>query len=450
MLRRLATSAAAAAGRARLDYRAIAADVDAHSANIARRRSPGDPAAVARLYAAYREQLVRVEDMRAGQNRLARAIGNRALGAAERDALLDEARAAKAAEAAAGAALADIEGELYAAAIELPNLAHAAVPDGGEDDFVVVREHGLDRRREAAAHHIDVALAMGAVELDAAASGSGSRFYYLRKGLALLELGLVQWALSELAMRHGFEPVLTPDVARASVVAACGYRPRGEASQVYSIAPGDKCLIGTSEITLAALHAGRILDGATLPLRMAGVSHCFRAETGSLGAAKRGLYRVHQFTKVEMFAVTAPDAAETELERMVQIQEDLYAQLEIPFRTIHVAAGDLGAAAARKYDIEAWMPGRGRFGEISSTSNCTDYQARRLDMRMRPAGVKKARPQFVHTVNGTGVAVPRILISLLENHQREDAQGGIEVAIPAPLQRFVGGATVLRADGALA
>ena len=236
-------------------------------------------------------------------------------------------------------------------------------------------------------------------------------------------------------MEAGFAAFTTPDVARRDIVDALAFSPRGAESQIYSIADTDLDLIGTAEITLGGLHANEIVDEADLPIRMVGVSHCFRTEAGSAGRESKGLYRVHQFTKVEMFAITRPEDSEAMHDEIVAIEEKLLQALEIPYRVIDVAAGDLGAPAYRKLDIEGWMPMRGEsgdYGELTSASNCTDYQARRLKTRLRRAGTKKN--ELAHTLNGTAVAVPRTIVALLENHQREDGS----VAIPKVLQSYLG------------
>jgi seryl-tRNA synthetase len=250
----------------------------------------------------------------------------------------------------------------------------------------------------------------------------------------LLELGLQRFALDRV-MARGFEPVITPDLARPAILEGTGFNPRGDETQVYSIEGHDLCLVGTAEITLGGLRADELLDESALPIKHAGLSHCFRTEAGAAGRESKGLYRVHQFTKVEMFVTCRPEDSETIHDEMREIEEGIFQDLEIPYRVIDVASGDLGAPAYRKFDIEAWMPGRGEsgdYGEVTSASNCTDYQARRLKARFKRADTKKN--ELVHTLNGTAVAVARTLIPLLENHQRGDGS----VAIPKALQPYVG------------
>ena len=236
-------------------------------------------------------------------------------------------------------------------------------------------------------------------------------------------------------MAAGFVPHTTPDVARTDVVHAMGFNPRGEETNIYSLAQGDLCLVGTAEIPLGGLLLDRLVDEEELPIRVAGISHCFRVEAGAYGRESRGLYRVHQFTKTEMFIFSTPEQSDEMHQELLAVEEDIYRNLEVPYRVIDVASGDLGAPAYRKFDIEAWMPGRGdggSFGEITSASNCTDYQARRLRARVRRKGAKKT--EFVHTLNGTAISNARTIMLLLEIHQQAD--GGVR--IPKALQPYVG------------
>jgi seryl-tRNA synthetase len=263
---------------------------------------------------------------------------------------------------------------------------------------------------------------------------TGQKFYYLKNELVLLEQALVRFALETLRAR-GFALFQTPDLARAEIAEGLGFAPRGSESNIYSVADTDLVLVGTAEITLGGLHQGEILEAERLPLRYCGLSHCFRTEAGAAGRATRGLYRVHQFTKVEMFLVAHPDESEALHAELLEIEEALFRALEIPYRVVDVCSGDLGAPAQRKFDIEAWMPGRGEggaWGEVTSASNCTDYQARRLGVRFRDPASGGVR--FCHLLNGTAIAVPRTLIALLENHQRADGT----IAIPAALVPYAG------------
>jgi seryl-tRNA synthetase len=273
---------------------------------------------------------------------------------------------------------------------------------------------------------------LGIIDFDAGAKVAGSKFYFLRGDAVLLELGLVRYAL-DILMEHGYQPTITPDLARDEALVGTGFIPRGPETQIYSVEDSDLSLIATAEITLAGSLADEIVDEEDLPIRLAGLSHCFRTEAGSHGRASRGLYRVHQFTKVEMFAFTTPEQSEAMHNEMLEIEERIFQGLGLPYRVVDICTGDLGGAAYRKYDLEAWMPGRDDFGEVTSTSNTTDYQARRLRIRSRreePGG----RPRLLHTLNGTALAISRALIALLEVYQQEDGS----VTLPKALISHVG------------
>ncbi|EDM79350.1 seryl-tRNA synthetase [Plesiocystis pacifica SIR-1] len=324
----------------------------------------------------------------------------------------------------------------------VPNLSHPDVPKGHtDDDHAQLRTWG--ERRDFAAEgfepkdHLDIAEALDLVDFASGAKVAGQKFYYLVNEAVLLDLALQRYAL-DMARKHGFKLHTTPDLARVDILDGLGFNPRGESTQVYSVANSDLCLVGTAEITLGGMVADEILDPEQLPLLVAGLSHCFRTEAGSAGKESRGLYRVHQFTKVELFAFTVGELELSEAmhQRMLDIEEEIFQGLEIPYRVLDIASGDLGGPAYRKYDLEAWMPGRGGWGEITSTSNCTDYQARRLRIRYRPAPVdgKKQKPKMVHMLNGTAVATSRALVAILENNQQADGS----VRIPAALQPYCG------------
>ena len=361
--------------------------------------------------------------------------GNRKMDAGEREAHVAEGRRLKEEVARQEALLGAAEAKLAAAAADLPNYIHPEVPDGGEDDARELRRFGEPKRFDfPPLDHLALGERLDLLDFESGTQVAGPKFYYLKNEAVLLELALVRLA-SELIRREGFTLYATPDLAKPDVVAALGFNPRGEETQIYSIANADLCLVGTAEITLGGLFLDRVLDEAELPIKLGGVSHCFRTEAGSYGRESKGLYRVHQFTKVEMFAVTRPEDSDAQHAEMLAIEERFFQALEIPYRVIDIAAGDLGAPAYRKFDIEAWMVGRGEsggYGEVTSTSNCTDYQARRLGTRFRRAGAKK--PEAVHMLNGTAVAVSRTLVALLENHQQRDGS----VAIPKALQPYCG------------
>ena len=312
----------------------------------------------------------------------------------------------------------------------LPNLPSPEAPDGSEpEDAVVLREVG--ERPEFGFEpldHLELGQRHGWIEMEAAAEASGARFAYLLGDLVMLEMGLVRFALETLR-GEGFVPVSPPVMVREQALYGTGFFP-SERETIYEVPRDELFLTGTSEVALASLHAGAKLPAGDLPLRYAGFSTCFRREAGAAGRDTRGIFRVHQFDKVEMFSFVHPDESGSEHERLLALQEDILGELEIPYRVVDIPAGDLGASAARKFDCEAWIPSQGRYREVTSCSNTTDYQARRLNCRYRPA--QGASPEPIHTLNGTAVAVGRTLIALLENGQEEEGS----VSMPAVLKEF--------------
>ncbi len=316
------------------------------------------------------------------------------------------------------AELEQVEADLQRVAGALPNLPDPEAPDGmTEEDAVVLREEGerpsfdFDPR-----DHLEIGTELGLIDMEAGARVSGSRFAYIKGDLVLLELALVRFAL-DLVRGEGHEPVVPPVLVREEALHGTGFLP-GDRDQIYEVPKDELFLVGTSEVPLAALHADQILAADELPLRYAGFSTCFRREAGAAGRDTRGIFRVHQFDKVEMFSFVEPSQSAAEHERLLAIEERILAELEIPYRVVNVAAGDLGAPAAKKYDCEAWIPSQGRYRELTSCSNTTDYQARRLACRFRPGNGES--PQVVHTLNGTAVAVGRTIIALIENRQERD------------------------------
>ncbi len=327
----------------------------------------------------------------------------------------------------------------------MPNITHPDVPRGHtDDDHGLLHTWGTPRDFEAEGFtprdHLSIAEDLDLVDFAAGSKVVGAKFYYLKNDAVLLDLALQRFAL-DIAAKHGFTLHVTPDLARVDILQGLGFNPRGESTQVYSIANSDLCLVGTAEITLGGMLADTILEPEQLPILVAGLSHCFRTEAGAAGKESRGLYRVHQFTKVELFAFVEGDLEVSEAMhlRMRDIEEEIFQKLELPYRMLDIASGDLGGPAYRKYDIEAWMPGRGEYGEVTSTSNCTDYQARRLRIRYRteaPADGKKSKGKnrFVHMLNGTAVANTRSILAILENHQQEDGT----VRVPEALRPYFG------------
>ena len=323
--------------------------------------------------------------------------------------------------------LAAVEADRTRLAGTIPNPPDPEAPDGDTDeDAVVLREVG---ERPAfgfeVRDHLDLGRALGLIETEKAAAASGSRFAYLLGDLVLVELALIRFAVG-LVGERGFTPVVPPVLVREEPLYGTGFFP-GEREMIYEVERDELFLVGTSEVALAALHADEILDGADLPIRYAGISTCFRREAGAAGKDTRGIFRVHQFDKVEMFSFVEPSKAKDEHERLLATEEQILGELEIPYRVVDIPVGDLGAPAARKFDCEAWIPSQQRYRELTSTSNTTDYQARRLGCRYRSA--EGAAPEHVHTLNGTAVAVGRTLIAIIENRQDEDGSISIPQAL---------------------
>ena len=376
----------------------------------------------------------KLDELNRDANEVARAIP--AASPEEKPALIEQGKRLRAERAEAEEALQATASEADAILASIPNMSHPDSPVGGEEDS---REIGRGRTPIPQfdfppKDHVELGEALELLDLEAGSKVSGHGFYFLRNEAVLLDLALQNFALHHLAS-EGFQLVTTPDLARNEILYGTGFVPRGPETQIYSIADSDLSLIATAEITLAGMLAGEIVEASDLPILLAGLSHCFRTEAGAHGRASRGLYRVHQFTKVEMFAFTTPDASEAMHERMKSIECEIFDALGIPYRILDIATGDLGNPAYRKYDLEAWMPGRGdggEFGEITSTSNCTDYQARRLNIRYRPKG--GGRPRHLHMLNGTAVATSRALIAIMENYQQADGS----IVVPEVLRPYVG------------
>src|SRR5580704_8512303 len=357
---------------------------------------------------------------------------------AEKKALIDRGKELRGLVSENEAALKAIEAELRTRSMEVPNMTHLEAPVGaGEHANRVVKKWGeIPKFDFKPLDHLALMERLDLVDLEAGARVAGHGFYFLKNEAVLLELALVQFAMEKLRS-EGFTLFTTPDLARDDVLSGIGFLPRGPEAQIYSIEKSDLSLVATAEITLGGSQKDQILDASVLPLKYAGLSHCFRTEAGAHGRATRGIYRVHQFTKVEMFGFTAPDLAESDalLAKIVAVEESVFQSLGIPYRMIDTCTGDLGGPAYRNFDLEAWMPGRGEageYGEVTSASNCTDYQARRLGIRCK--GGDRKGTHFVHTLNGTAVAATRAIIAILENGQQADGS----VVIPKVLAKWVG------------
>jgi seryl-tRNA synthetase len=377
-----------------------------------------------------RAAVLRFDTLRAEQKTLGRRVAAAAKGPDdEKHALLVRAKElsaeAKEAEAELGAA----DDALRVAALALSNVVEDGVPAGGEDDFVLVATVGVAPSFDFPPRdHVELGEILGAIDVERAAKVSGSRFYYLTGVGALLELALVNMAMKQ-AVDAGFVPMLPPALVRSRAMEGTGFL--GQAAEnVFRLEADDYYLVGTAEVPLAAYHMDEILDAAAMPLRYAGFSPCFRREAGTYGKDTKGIIRVHQFDKVEMFTFCLPEDAAAEHQRLLGWERQFLNSLEIPYRVIDVASGDLGSSAARKYDCEAWVPTQGKYREVTSTSNCTEFQARRLGIRVRDRqGVRSAA-----TLNGTLVAIPRTIVALLENHQQADGS----VVVPSALRPYLG------------
>jgi seryl-tRNA synthetase len=402
-----------------LDLRLIRRDPDAVRAALARRGDDGRLDEVLDLDEDWRSATAAAETLRAEQKTASDAIAEAKRAGEDAGPVLERMRDMSAQVKALTERARTAEERLQGVLATLPNLPDPTAPDHDE----VIREVGEPRIREGRDH---LELAGEMIDMERGARLSGSRFAYLRGGMVMLEFALVRWALEKLS-GYGFEPVIPPVLVREHALYGTGFLPDTE-QQIYRLPDDDLYLVGTSEVALASLHAGEILDGPALPLRYAGFSSCFRREAGAAGKDTRGIFRVHQFDKVEMFVFCEPDKSVEEHERLLGIEEEILRELEIPYRVVNIAVDELGSSAAKKYDCEGWLPGQGRYRELTSTSNTTDFQARRLEIRYRPEGAR--RPEVAHTLNGTAVTW-RHMIALLENGQQPDGSVVLpEVLVP--------------------
>ncbi|MCL2801811.1 MAG: serine--tRNA ligase [Treponema sp.] len=416
-----------------LDYKFISENISAVQANIADRFMKADAQEVSRLYEKRTGLATNLQGLQQKRNANADAMKGK-LEPEARNALIEEGKKLKEEIAAAEKDLESAEKELLTEARKIPNMAHPDAPVGKEDkDNTEVKKSGIIPKFDfEPADHVKLGQDLDIIDFDSATKVSGTKFYYLKNEGVYLELGLVRYAL-DILQKKGFTPFITPDIAREEILEGIGFNPRGAESNVYTLEGEDTCLVGTAEITLGGYYSNQILPRENLPLRMAGLSHCFRREAGAAGQFSKGLYRVHQFTKLEMFVFCLPEESDKFHEELRIIEEQIFEGLNIPFRVVDTCTGDLGAPAYRKWDLEAWMPGRngGEYGEVTSTSNCTDYQARRLNIRFKDTDGKN---KFVHMLNGTAIAVSRAIIAILENFQQADGS----VRIPKALVPYVG------------
>lgn len=413
-----------------LDYKFIKDNLEAVKKNIADRNMNADADIVVELYDKRTKLVTDRQSLQEKRNANAQAMKQK-LDSDARQKLIDEGRKIKDDLAAAEKELAEIETKLEEAARKIPNMASPNAPVGKLDtENLEVKKVGTPRTFDfKPKDHVELMEALDLIDFERGTKVSGSKFYYLKNDAVFLEQALIQYALNTLR-KHGFTPFITPDVAKEEVLKGIGFNPRGNESNVYSIEEEGTCLVATAEITLGGYHSNEILDKSKLPLFYCGLSHCFRREAGAAGQFSKGLYRVHQFDKVEMFVYCLPEQSEHIHEKLRLIEEEIFTGLGIPFHVVDTCTGDLGAPAYRKWDLEAWMPGRngGEYGEVTSTSNCTDYQSRRLNVRYKDDDGKN---KYVHMLNGTAIAVGRAMLAIIENYQNEDGSITIpEVLVP--------------------
>ena len=413
-----------------LDYKFIKDNLDAVKENIKNRNMTADADIVVKLYDERTTMVTELQALQQKRNENAQSMKQK-LDNDKRQELIAAGKAIKDEIATLEAKLKETEEKLEEAARQIPNMVHPKAPIGKLDtENLEVKVSGTPRKFDfEPKDHVQIAETLDILDFDRGTKVSGPKFYYLKNEAVFLEQALIMYALNTLR-KHGFEMFITPDVAKEEVLKGIGFNPRGNESNVYSIEEEGTCLVATAEITLGGYHSDEILDKAKLPLLYGGLSHCFRREAGAAGQFSKGLYRVHQFDKVEMFAYATPEQSDEIHEKLRQIEEEIFEGLGLPFHVVDTCTGDLGAPAYRKWDLEAWMPGRngGEYGEVTSTSNCTDYQARRLNIKYKDDDGKN---KYVHTLNGTAIAVGRAMLAILENYQNADGSVTIpEVLVP--------------------
>lgn len=422
-----------------LDRKYVLENVEAVKSNCLQRGASADIDRIVALELQRRAKLAEAEDWNRQANAVSAQIGK--VPAQEREEFKEKGRVLRAHKEQAQKDHDALDREIDGLLSRVPNMTHPSAPVGSDDHSNLEIARGstpipiFDFKPK---DHLELGAIHDMIDFEAGARVAGAGFYFLKRDAVLLDLALQQFALS-LLIRKGFVPITTPDVASTEILHGIGFIPRGPETQIYSIENTELNLVATAEITLGGMYHNQVLEAEDLPLKLVGISHCFRTEAGAAGRASRGLYRVHQFTKVEMFAFTLPDQSSAVHEELRAIECEIFDALEVPYRVVDTATGDLGGPAYRKYDLEAWMPGRGNggeWGEVTSTSNCTDYQARRLNIRYRVKGEKGTH--FAHTLNGTAVAISRALIAVMENHQLADGS----IKVPKVLVPWVGKSSI--------
>ncbi|MBP3710715.1 MAG: serine--tRNA ligase [Treponema sp.] len=421
-----------------LDYKFIKDNLDAIKQNIKNRNMSADADAVVTLYDERTSLVTQLQSLQQKRNENAAAMKGK-MDESARKTLIETGKQLKDDIAATEKKLSQTESALEEAARKIPNMAHPNAPIGKLDsENLEVKKVGTVRSFSfKPKDHVALGESLDIIDFERGTKVSGQKFYYLKNEAVFLEQALIMYALNILR-KHGFTPFITPDIAKQEILQGIGFNPRGNESNVYCIEDENTCLVATAEITLGGYHSGEILEKSKLPLLYCGLSHCFRREAGAAGHFSKGLYRVHQFDKVEMFVYCLPEQSDELHEKLRQIEEEIFTGLGIPFRVVDTCTGDLGAPAYRKWDLEAWMPGRsdeahpdGDWGEVTSTSNCTDYQAHRLGVKYKDDDGKN---KFVHMLNGTAIAVGRAMLAILENYQNEDGS----ITIPDALKPLCG------------
>ena len=416
-----------------LDFRFIKDNLEAVKANVINRNMKADVDLVVKLFDDRTRLVTELQDMQAKKNNNAAAMKGK-LPQEERDKLIEEGRKIKEEINSLEKQVSLLEEELDKAGRQIPNMAHPDAPVGKEDkDNLEIKRVGEPTKFDfEPKDHVQLGESLDLIDFDRGTKVSGVKFYYLKNEAVFLEQALIMYALNILR-KHGFTPFITPDVAKEEILSGIGFNPRGNESNVYTLEDEGTCLVATAEITLGGYHSGEIIPKDKLPLMYCGLSHCFRREAGAAGQFSKGLYRVHQFSKLEMFVYCTPEESDKLHEKLRLIEEEIFTGLEIPFRVVDTCTGDLGAPAYRKWDLEAWMPGRngGEWGEVTSTSNCTDYQSRRLNVKYKDTDGKN---KYVHMLNGTAVALSRAMVAVMENYQTREG----EIRIPKALIPYCG------------
>lgn len=416
-----------------LDFRFIKDNLEAVKANVINRNMKADVDLVVKLFDDRTRLVTELQDMQARKNTNAAAMKGK-LPQEERDKLIEEGRKIKEEINSLEKQVSVLEEELDKAGRQIPNMAHPDAPVGKEDkDNLEIKRVGEPTKFDfEPKDHVQLGESLDLIDFDRGTKVSGVKFYYLKNEAVFLEQALIMYALNILR-KHGFTPFITPDVAKEEILSGIGFNPRGNESNVYTLEDEGTCLVATAEITLGGYHSGEIIPKDKLPLMYCGLSHCFRREAGAAGQFSKGLYRVHQFSKLEMFVYCTPEESDKLHEKLRLIEEEIFTGLEIPFRVVDTCTGDLGAPAYRKWDLEAWMPGRngGEWGEVTSTSNCTDYQSRRLNVKYKDTDGKN---KYVHMLNGTAVALSRAMVAVMENYQTREGK----IRIPKALIPYCG------------